>query len=34
MSVQGIFEKALPDGRIAVRVGNRLFTGAPVLKTA
>ena len=31
MSVQGIFEKALPDGRISVRVGNRIFTGLPVL---
>lgn len=34
ISVQGIFEKALPDGRISVRVGNRVFTGAPVSKAA
>ncbi|SHH50922.1 hypothetical protein [Marivita hallyeonensis] len=34
MSVQGILEKTLPDGRIAVRVGNRIFTGLPVLQTA
>ncbi|WP_299787507.1 hypothetical protein [uncultured Marivita sp.] len=31
MSVQGILEKTLPDGRISVRVGNRIFTGLPVL---
>jgi hypothetical protein len=30
MSVQGILEKTLPDGRISVRVGNRIFTGLPV----
>lgn len=34
MSVQGILERTLPDGRICVRVGNRIFTGLPVLKTA
>lgn len=34
MSVQGILEKTLPDGRICVRVGNRVFTGLPVLKAA
>lgn len=30
MSVQGILEKTLPDGRICVRVGSRIFTGQPV----
>ncbi len=30
MSVQGILEKTLPDGRISVRVGSRIFTGLPV----
>jgi hypothetical protein len=30
VSVQGLLEKSLPDGRIAVRVGDRVFTGHPV----
>lgn len=30
VSVQGLLEKTLPDGRIMVRVGNRVFTGLPV----
>ena len=30
VSVQGLLEKTLPDGRISVRVGDRVFTGAPV----
>ncbi|WP_386800919.1 hypothetical protein [Litorisediminicola beolgyonensis] len=30
VSVQGILEKTLPDGRLVVRVGQRLFTGLPV----
>ncbi len=34
MSVQGILEKTLPDGRICVRVGNRIFIGLPVLNGA
>ncbi len=34
MSVQGVLEKTLPDGRISVRVGDRVFTGVPVAKTA
>lgn len=34
MSVQGILEKTLPDGRICVRVGGRIFTGLPVAATA
>ncbi|MDU8910207.1 hypothetical protein [Aestuariicoccus sp. MJ-SS9] len=32
VSVQGILEKSLPDGRIAVRVGQQIFTGLPVVK--
>jgi hypothetical protein len=34
MSVQGILEKSLPDGRISVRVGDRIFTGRPVVATS
>ncbi|WP_277874169.1 hypothetical protein [Salipiger pallidus] len=30
VSVQGILEQKLPDGRIAVRVGTQVFTGTPV----
>ncbi|EPX82356.1 hypothetical protein [Salipiger mucosus] len=30
VSVQGLLENTLPDGRIAVRVGTQLFTGHPV----
>jgi len=30
VSVQGTFVKALPNGHIAVRVGNTVFTGRPV----
>ncbi|WP_283054847.1 hypothetical protein [Thetidibacter halocola] len=30
VSVQGLLEKTLPDGRISVRVGDRIFTGLPV----
>mgnify|MGYP001549430203 CR=1 FL=1 len=30
VSVQGMLEKTLPDGRIAVRVGTRVYTGTPV----
>jgi hypothetical protein len=30
VSVQGLLEKTLPDGRIIVRVGTRVFTGMPV----
>ncbi|APZ52759.1 hypothetical protein [Salipiger abyssi] len=30
VSVQGLVEKTLPDGRIAVRVGTQVFTGMPV----
>jgi hypothetical protein len=30
VSVQGIFVKALPDGRVSVRVGDKVFSGLPV----
>lgn len=30
VSVQGTVENTLPDGRIAVRVGDQVFTGIPV----
>ena len=30
VSVQGILEKKLPDGRVIIRVGDRVFTGNPV----
>ncbi len=30
VSIQGIFVRALTDGRILVRVGERLFKGMPV----
>jgi hypothetical protein len=30
ISVQGIVERTLPDGRLIIRVGQRLFTGQPV----
>ena len=28
--VQGVFVQQLPDGRISVRVGDRVFSGIPV----
>jgi hypothetical protein len=34
VSIQGIFVKALPDGRIAVKVGDRIYSGNPVAKAA
>ncbi|MFN0115414.1 MAG: hypothetical protein ACKVPY_12130 [Paracoccaceae bacterium] len=34
VSVQGTFERQLDNGKIVVRVGNRLFEGTPVLKKA
>ncbi len=34
VSVQGIFVRQLPDGRIAVRVGNRIYAGKPVKAAA
>ncbi len=30
VSVQGMFVRKLPDGRIAVRVGETEYTGKPV----
>lgn len=33
VSVQGTFVRALPNGRIAVRVGKKIYEGKPV-KTA
>ncbi|CUH74669.1 hypothetical protein [Tropicibacter naphthalenivorans] len=30
VSIQGQFEAALADGRISVRVGDRIYTGRPV----
>lgn len=30
IQVQGLFERALENGRILVRVGDRLFEGLPV----
>ncbi len=34
VSIQGQFEKSHPDGRISVRVGEKVFVGTPVVKTA
>ncbi len=34
ISVQGVFVKALPDGRITVRVGNSVYCGLPVARAA
>ena len=34
ISVQGIFTRALPDGRIVVKVDNATYAGVPVTKTA
>ncbi|TCM82057.1 hypothetical protein [Rhodovulum steppense] len=34
VSVQGSFVARRPDGRIVVRVGDRLYTGKPVNKAA
>ncbi|SMX33832.1 hypothetical protein [Maliponia aquimaris] len=30
VSVQGLLERTFPDGRISVRVGDRVFVGLPV----
>ncbi|ETX15715.1 translation initiation factor 2 [Roseivivax halodurans JCM 10272] len=30
-SVQGVFERNLPDGRVVVRVGKKLFVGRSVI---
>lgn len=34
VSVQGTFVRALPDGRIVVRVGAKTFAGRPVQQAA
>ena len=34
VSVQGIFVRALPNGKVEVRVGQQLFTGSPVSQGA
>ena len=34
VQVQGIFVKLLPDGRVQVRDGDRVFAGQPVGKAA
>lgn len=34
VQVQGTFERALENGKILVRVGERLFEGYPVAKKA
>lgn len=34
VSVQGVFVKTYPDGRIAVRVGDVVFSGTPVAQAA
>lgn len=34
ISVQGTFEEQLENGKIVVRVGDRLFAGRPVVKKA
>jgi len=33
IQVQGLFERALENGKILVRVGDRLFEGTPVEKS-
>jgi hypothetical protein len=34
VSVQGIFERQLDNGKILVRVGERVFEGFPIIKKA
>ncbi|WP_281178059.1 hypothetical protein [Aestuariivita boseongensis] len=34
VSIQGLYVKTLPDGRVAVRVGDTIYTGYPVAKAA
>ncbi len=34
VSVQGTFVRALPNGKVEVRVGEKLFAGTPVSQTA
>lgn len=33
VSIQGQYEKSLPDGRISVRVGEKVFVGTPVVSS-
>ncbi|MEZ5686076.1 MAG: hypothetical protein R3D78_09345 [Paracoccaceae bacterium] len=33
VSVQGLLQAELENGKIVVRVGNELFTGKPVVRT-
>ncbi len=34
VSIQGIYVRALPDGRIVVKVDDTSYVGAPVTKAA
>ncbi|MEX5728015.1 hypothetical protein Ga0609869_001368 [Rhodovulum iodosum] len=34
VSVQGAFVRKLPDGKVVVRVGERVYAGIPVDKSA
>ncbi|MFK7878802.1 hypothetical protein [Roseobacter sp.] len=34
VSIQGTYVRALPDGRIVVRVDDTSYAGAPVIKAA
>lgn len=34
VSVQGTFVRALPDGRISVKVGNTVYSGKPAAGAA
>ena len=34
ISVQGVFVKSLPDGRMIVRVGSSTYSGQPVAQAA
>lgn len=32
VSIQGVFVRAMPDGRIAVQVDNTVYAGTPVTR--
>ena len=32
VSVQGIFVRVMPDGRVSVKVDNDIFTGKPITR--
>ncbi|MGB7242223.1 MAG: hypothetical protein WBC93_09080 [Sulfitobacter sp.] len=34
VSIQGIYVKALPDGRISVKVDDTVFSGTPVARVS